>query len=99
MTSRIAVLLVALGSVGVAGQAKWTPMRTPDGQPDIQGIWVAFDSTPFEAPGAPTVVGGNPNVNPPAHWTDHDSPMAPRRASMVVDPPRWPRATATGIVQ
>jgi hypothetical protein len=98
MTSRIAVLLVALGSVGVAGQAKWTPTRTPDGQPDIQGIWVAFDSTPFEAPGAPTVAGGNPNVNPPAHWT-HDSPMAPRRALMVVDPPRWPRATATGIVQ
>ena len=23
------------------------PDRTPDGQPDIQGVWTNFDSTPF----------------------------------------------------
>ena len=60
---------------------------TPDGQPDIQGMWVTFDSTPFEAPGAAVVTAANPGVNPPAHWADHDSPVAPRRRSMVVDPP------------
>jgi hypothetical protein len=24
--------------------------RTPDGQPNIQGVWTNFDPTPFEAP-------------------------------------------------
>src|SRR5262249_39807320 len=28
---------------------KWTPAsRTPDGQPDLQGVWTNFDSTPME---------------------------------------------------
>ena len=26
------------------------PPRTPDGQPNIQGVWTNFDPTPFEAP-------------------------------------------------
>ena len=44
-------IAVVVGSVAVAhgGQA-WKQGRTPDGQPDIQGIWLNFDSTPFEAP-------------------------------------------------
>src|SRR5262245_6942105 len=65
---------------------RWQPPRTPDGQPDISGTWVNFDSTPFEAPGAPQQAAGNPDINPPAHWTDHDSPTSTRRVSMVVDP-------------
>ena len=28
----------------------WTPARTPDGQPDLQGIWTNATITPFERP-------------------------------------------------
>ena len=87
------LVVVALAGSAVAGQAPraggWTPARTPDGQPDIQGTWVTFDSTPFEAPaGAPQPSARNatPGVNPPAHWADHDSPMSKPRRSMVVSP-------------
>jgi hypothetical protein len=33
-----------------ASASRWTPKLTPDGQPDIQGVWTNFDPTPFEAP-------------------------------------------------
>ncbi len=41
--------VVLLASTPALGQT-WTPPRTPDGRPDIQGIWTNFDPTPFEAP-------------------------------------------------
>ena len=63
---------------------KYVPARTPDGQPDISGLWVNFDDTPFEASGP----GRRPSdINPPEHWADHGSPVSARRRSMVVDPP------------
>jgi hypothetical protein len=69
-----------------AAESKWTPRLTKDGQPDIQGTWVNFDSTPFESD-TTGPLGSIPNVNPPAHWADHDSPVSAKRRSMVVDPP------------
>ena len=30
----------------------WAPARTPDGQPDLQGIWTNATITPFERPAA-----------------------------------------------
>jgi hypothetical protein len=65
-------------------EGKYVPPRTPDGQPDIQGKWVNFDETPFEASGPGRRVT---DVNPPEHWADHGSPVSARRRSMVVDPP------------
>jgi hypothetical protein len=64
-------------------EGNYVPPRTPDGQPDIQGKWVNFDETPFEASGP----GRRPSeVNPPEHWADHGSPVSARRRSMVVAP-------------
>jgi hypothetical protein len=94
-----AALIVLMTSTAASAAAQtspakgtWTVPRTPDGQPDLHGTWVNFDSTPFEAPiaapaapGAPA--GGGAPVGPPSHWVEHDSPMKAARRSMVVDPP------------
>ena len=61
-SSRVALALVALTwcATTTLDAQKWTPGRTPDGQPDIQGIWINFDSTPFETPvAAPTQAAGS----------------------------------------
>jgi hypothetical protein len=68
---------------------KWTQGRTPDGQPDIQGTWVNFDSTPFETPlpQASVAPRDTAGVNPAPEFAVHDSPTSKPRRSMVVDPP------------
>src|SRR5918999_5974436 len=40
------------GAKPPAGTQTWTPSRTPDGQPDLQGTWLNYEATPFEAPQA-----------------------------------------------
>jgi hypothetical protein len=82
-----ALLLAAFASAQapVPEREAWN-RRTADGQPDLQGTWVNFDSTPFESD-TTGPLGSIPNVNPPAHWADHDSPVSAKRRSMVVDPP------------
>jgi hypothetical protein len=77
-----------------AQTAKWTQGKTPDGQPDLQGIWLNFDSTPFEAPvqqvAAPRPAPGSTaatNVGPASEFADHNHRVSERRRSMVVDPP------------
>ena len=88
------VIAVAFGTfccltAAAAAAQKWTPSRTPDGQPDLQGIWVNFDSTPFETPLAQAPASPRPaaDVGPAPEFAVHDSPTSKARRSMVVDPP------------
>jgi hypothetical protein len=42
-------ILLALAPARLAGQ-RWIPQRTPDGQPDLQGVWATATLTPLERP-------------------------------------------------
>src|SRR6266568_3102133 len=46
----ITIIAVATSLLSAADAKKWTASRTPDGQPDIQGIWTNATLTPFERP-------------------------------------------------
>ena len=59
MRERIAAAIVAgltlMVSVSLAGQSArsgtgWTVPRTPDGHPDMQGVWANNSMTPLERP-------------------------------------------------
>src|SRR5689334_6999609 len=60
MTRRTLALggaLALLASIAASGQAPsaaikqaWSPPRTPDGQPDMEGIWTNATLTPLERP-------------------------------------------------
>jgi len=92
---RVAFGFVALAWCATASaQTKPWTQKTPDGQPDLQGTWLNFDSTPFEAPApqpaaAPAPAGAAPaaNVGPASEFADHNHQVSKRRRSMVVDPP------------
>ena len=73
-----------------AAPSSWTQSKTPDGQPDIQGIWINFDSTPFERPLAnpqPSRAPADPGTGPAGEFADHNHQVSARRPSMVIDPP------------
>src|ERR1700688_980351 len=59
-----AIVVLLLAAVPLVGQGQspastakapakpWTLSRTPDGQPDLQGIWTNATTTPLERPAA-----------------------------------------------
>src|SRR4029079_19430965 len=88
----VAFVAALVMSGGAAAQTAWKQGRTPDGQPDLQGTWINFDGTPFEAagaqPAAPAAVGAAAaNVGPASEFADHNHKVSDRRRSMVIDPP------------
>src|SRR4030088_2396561 len=50
LASTLALVSLAPGQSRPAPPKKWTPPRTPDGQPDLQGMWSNATLTPFERP-------------------------------------------------
>ncbi len=71
-----------------AGKAPWKQGKTADGQPDMEGIYLLFDPTPFEAPGAPPRPDEMPaQIGPADDFAIHGHKQQVKRRSMVVDPP------------
>lgn len=50
MLNRTVFVLTISVSIAFAQSKKWTPPRTADGQPDLQGVWTNATITPFERP-------------------------------------------------
>ena len=50
MNIRTCVVCVTLLAASAIVTPAFGQDRTPDGQPNIQGVWTNFDPTPFEAP-------------------------------------------------
>ncbi len=95
-----AMLAFAAGQDQTAGtnptQAakNWTAPRTPDGQPDIQGTWTNYTSTPFEVfdeSDQPDLYAGDPDRTArgtgPGFANDTFSRKLEKGRSLVVDPP------------
>ena len=47
-------LVGLLATIPTAGQRQYTPSRTPDGQPDLQGYWTNATYTPLQRPNSVT---------------------------------------------
>src|SRR5213596_243091 len=79
---------------GAGPATKWTPSRTPDGQPDIQGIWTNYTNTPFEVfdeKDQPGLYSGDPDGTGrgtgPGFINDSFERKLSKGRSLVVDPP------------
>jgi hypothetical protein len=95
----IAVAVVWLAPARAASQAPklaaavttkasgWVPAKTPDGQPDIQGIWANYDNTPFEVRLPTDRRAVNDGTGPSNDFADSAPRRNSTRPSMVIDPP------------
>src|SRR5438128_10067935 len=84
----LVVAAAALGGVSAAGQSgAWTPPRTPDGQPNVQGVWTNATITPFERPA---------NLHDKAFLTEAEAAAIERQAASTREQDGPPRAGDVG---
>ena len=93
----IAMLLAAFAATAAQQESSknWAQPRTPDGQPDLQGTWTNYTSTPFEVPDEsdrPDFYGGDVDgtgrgTGPSSFLNDTSDRKLTKARSLVVDPP------------
>jgi hypothetical protein len=72
----------ATKTTAAAAKKVWTPARTPDGQPDLQGVWTNPTITPFERPA---------NLGTKAYLTEQEAAELEKQAAATnVDAPPRP---------
>lgn len=72
----------AAAKSAAAVKKSWTPGRTPDGQPDLQGVWTNPTITPFERPA---------NLGTKAYLTEQEAAALEKQAAATnVDAPPRP---------
>ena len=97
-TSFVTAMVLAAFAAAAAQQEStknWAQPRTPDGQPDLQGIWTNYTSTPFEVPDssdapdfyAGDVDGTGRGTGPSSFLNDTSDRNLTKARSLVVDPP------------
>ena len=88
LTSTSVMTQAPAAAANPAGAAKgWVAGKTAGGQPDIQGTWMNYDTTPFETP-LPSANrgGGGGGVGPSSDFNDTAPRRNAARRSMVVEP-------------
>jgi hypothetical protein len=82
------------GASSTKATTAWTSQRTPDGQPDLQGMWTNYTGTPFEVfdeSDTPGLYAGDPDGSArgtgPGFLNDTTDRTLAKGRSLVVDPP------------
>src|SRR5688572_18215799 len=94
----VIALSITAGCIGSDAKSEaatgWTAPRTPDGQPDLQGMWTNYTATPFEVfdeSDQPGLYAGDPDGSArgtgPGFLNDTSDRTLRKGRSLVVDPP------------
>ena len=105
LTVCAALMLAPLPAVGQTAAGQWTAPRTPDGQPDLQGIWSFATITPLERPSryagreqltAEEVAQANQTAETRASSDRRSTLSASQDVALAYNQFWWDRGTSTG---